>query len=47
MTLENISNIEQPLRLGLKLQSEHTKDDEKKYNVQQDILTGFKKIGID
>jgi hypothetical protein len=47
MTLENINNTEQLLRLGLKLQPEHTTGDEKKYNVQQDILTGFKKIGID
>jgi len=73
MTLENINNTEQILRLGLKLQTEHTAGDEKRCSMtehtagdekrcsmtehtagdekrcsmQQDILTGFKKIGID
>jgi len=47
MPLENANNIEQILRLGLKLQTGHTAGGEKKCNMQQDILTGFKKIGID
>jgi hypothetical protein len=47
MTLEKINNVEQLLRLGLKLQTEHTAGDEKKYSMKPGILTGFQKIGID
>jgi len=47
MTLKNINYIVQLLRIGLKLQPEHTTGDEKRYNMQEDILTGFKRIRID
>jgi hypothetical protein len=47
MTLENTNNLEQLLRLELKLQTEHTKGDEKKYDKKRDIITGFKEIGLD